>query len=676
MSAEGLVNKSICDEPYTFSNATDLLDFLNSSDTEADESKAPISSQPDPQSEAESANDDSPALTLSITNVVVMASMQCHLRLKEIARSSVDVEYKALQNHVIMRLRSPYTVATIWSSGKIWCTGANSLTKAKVGARRIARRIAKCGFPCKFSKYRVVNIMATCHLPFRVRLEELVKENPSLMSYEPELSPGLTFKTDPNSSTLLKLFSTGRIVLMGSSMSSIGALVEALIPLASLHQTDEPLSESDEEEDKIAKATAREEAAVARQMLQLPSDGLVDTFAYLHDDHDESDVSDDPYDLNYTNGYSTDDSTDSGASIDSGGMSTKTRHRRKRGRPRGFRVQRDPLTSVSRVHPPNDSTNCGRVTENTAPLNFATSDSGFQSVIYADAKNVPSVLRCPSLDPTWSRKAVASGATKRARVITYSGTEDIEETTSNVLPTNYVTTHATGQSVQILPTATTVSPIVVFTSTSLPQTNSSPSIAQQPQQHSQFVVVSATQPMAAQSVTPQLGTLQVNNPSTVPTNATSVIRIASGPVSTFTPQNGLAPAMYPIRLTAPSMQLTNVNSSIGPKFISMNPVAQNVPGATTLVSVANPTYQFIQSNTMLMTPSALYAAPTSVACQPSHLQLTTNPPTFVPGPTGMFVTHFPHTMSPLQHSTNMQSFSMVPTPIVHSFAGQPPTKLI
>ncbi|VEL31507.1 unnamed protein product [Protopolystoma xenopodis] len=90
-----------------------------------------------------------------------------------------------MPQHVIMRLRKPYTVATIWSSGKIWCTGASSVKRAHQGARRIARRLAKCGFPCRFSRYRIVNIMATCKLPFRVRLDELVKERPFLMRFSP-----------------------------------------------------------------------------------------------------------------------------------------------------------------------------------------------------------------------------------------------------------------------------------------------------------------------------------------------------------------------------------------------------------------------------------------------------------------------------------------------------------
>lgn len=96
-----------------------------------------------------------------------MAGIRWHLRLEEIAPSSVDVKYNALLNHVTMWLRSVYIVTTIWSGGNAWCSGANPVIKAKVGARLVARCIAKCCFGCRLSKYNVLDIMATCYLPFR-----------------------------------------------------------------------------------------------------------------------------------------------------------------------------------------------------------------------------------------------------------------------------------------------------------------------------------------------------------------------------------------------------------------------------------------------------------------------------------------------------------------------------
>nr|CAH8863214.1 unnamed protein product [Trichobilharzia regenti] len=344
-----------------------------------------------------------------------------------------------------MRLRSPYTVATIWSSGKIWCTGANSLAKAKIGARRIARRIAKCGFPCHFSKYRVVNIMATCRLPFGVRLAELVRERPMQMSYEPELSPGLTFKTDPNSSTSLKLFSTGRIVIMGSSLDAIGSLVEELVPVAALHQTDEPILDAEDIPDNDETRAALK---AARYMNMIPDDGFGGLAYHVDEEYANSDESD-GYEYGVRNGFSTDDSTDSGASIDSGGVSTKPKRYVKR-RTRLY----DSASSYSKLRGYN-SMQSGpplhlMTPREAASLAFSKRIAGdvegardlvaaagelrrHHELLQSSGRNIISnnvqkegCSNFPQNDPTWCRKAVASGSTKRACVVTYSGTEDSE----------------------------------------------------------------------------------------------------------------------------------------------------------------------------------------------------------------------------------------------------------
>lgn len=50
---------------------------------------------------------------------------------------------------ITMKLRKPYTTASMWSSGKITCTGATSEDQAKVAARRFARSLQKLGFKVK-----------------------------------------------------------------------------------------------------------------------------------------------------------------------------------------------------------------------------------------------------------------------------------------------------------------------------------------------------------------------------------------------------------------------------------------------------------------------------------------------------------------------------------------------
>lgn len=71
---------------------------------------------------------------------------------------------------VTMKLRKPYTTASIWSSGKITCTGATSEDQSHVAARRFARRLQKLGFNTRFSNFRIVNVLGTCSMPFSIKI--------------------------------------------------------------------------------------------------------------------------------------------------------------------------------------------------------------------------------------------------------------------------------------------------------------------------------------------------------------------------------------------------------------------------------------------------------------------------------------------------------------------------
>uniref|UniRef100_A0A0X3P208 TATA box-binding protein-like protein 1 n=1 Tax=Schistocephalus solidus TaxID=70667 RepID=A0A0X3P208_SCHSO len=406
-------------------------------------------SKPTQVGEDDSIVEDVPSMTLTITNVVCMANMRCHLRLKDIARSSVNVEYKALQNHVIMRLRKPYTVATIWSSGKIWCTGASSLTKARQGARRIARRIAKVGFPCRFSNYRIVNIMATCRLPFRVRLDQLVRERPKIMSYEPELAPGLNFRAEKDSSTSLKLFSTGRIVIMGSSLGSISTLVEELVPLAALHQTDEPISDDEEEltapfgPRKTTHSVLHPFSAIAADVPALADVLAEEEAAFLngggfYDDEEEEDEG--PVGTDDDSGEN--DSFASGASEDSGGCSpagtaaaARRRRRLKRARARSRYETQKPLTKPSEsISWLNAEGVAGLMSEQDSNLAATTAAGSLYSVSAANSLLLTSESKLSLLGAN-----VVSGSTKRACITAYSGPEkppSTSPTTSNLQPSS------------------------------------------------------------------------------------------------------------------------------------------------------------------------------------------------------------------------------------------------
>ena len=73
---------------------------------------------------------------------------------------------------ITMKLRKPRSTASIWSSGKISCTGATSEDEAKKAARRVARSLQKLGFKVRFNNYRVVNVLGSCTMPWNIKITQ------------------------------------------------------------------------------------------------------------------------------------------------------------------------------------------------------------------------------------------------------------------------------------------------------------------------------------------------------------------------------------------------------------------------------------------------------------------------------------------------------------------------
>ncbi|XP_063130550.1 TATA box-binding protein-like 1 isoform X3 [Rattus norvegicus] len=159
--------------------------------------------------------DSDVALDILITNVVCVFRTRCHLNLRKIALEGANVIYKRDVGKVLMKLRKPRITATIWSSGKIICTGATSEEEAKFGARRLARSLQKLGFQVIFTDFKVVNVLAVCNMPFEIRLPEFTKNNRPHASYEPELHPAVCYRIKSLRATL-QIFSTGSITVTGN----------------------------------------------------------------------------------------------------------------------------------------------------------------------------------------------------------------------------------------------------------------------------------------------------------------------------------------------------------------------------------------------------------------------------------------------------------------------------
>ena len=138
----------------------------------------------------------------------------------------------------------PYTTASIWSSGKITCTGANSEDQARVSARKFSRILQKLDEKykdIKIKNWRIVNVLGTCTLPFAIKIvpfSQAFKE----ASYEPELHPGVTYKIK-NPKATLKIFSTGSITVTAPSVANVQAAIEHIYPKVFEYQKKKELAE-------------------------------------------------------------------------------------------------------------------------------------------------------------------------------------------------------------------------------------------------------------------------------------------------------------------------------------------------------------------------------------------------------------------------------------------------
>ncbi|KAL4712968.1 hypothetical protein ACJJTC_012038 [Scirpophaga incertulas] len=198
---------------------------------------------PDAAPSQDTEEEDTPEIDIMINNVVCSFSVKCHLNLRQIALNGVNVEFRRENAMVTMKLRRPYTTASIWSSGRVTCTGATSEDQAKIAARRYARALQKLGFQVRFQNFRVVNVLGTCRMPFGIRIIAFSNKYKEA-DYEPELHPGVTYKLY-NPRATLKIFSTGGVTITARSVNDVQSAVERIFPL--VYEFRKPRTPADEE---------------------------------------------------------------------------------------------------------------------------------------------------------------------------------------------------------------------------------------------------------------------------------------------------------------------------------------------------------------------------------------------------------------------------------------------
>ena len=168
---------------------------------------------------------------IRIVNIVCSTSLEHDIHLIKLAETLPNTEYNPEQfPGLVMRIREPKTSALIFSSGKVVCTGARSMTKVKESIQQIIKSVAKIGVKITIiPKITVQNMVASGDIGMDLNLNELALKLEN-SEYEPEQFPGLVYKLPDTKATFL-LFSNGKIVCTGTK--SEAKLKEAIQKLVS-----------------------------------------------------------------------------------------------------------------------------------------------------------------------------------------------------------------------------------------------------------------------------------------------------------------------------------------------------------------------------------------------------------------------------------------------------------
>ena len=106
-----------------------------------------------------------------------------------------------------------------FASGNMVCTGAKTEIEARIAGRKYVRLLQKHGIPVSFRNFRIQNIVASSEIPHTLKLLELSQTYGPYVSYEPDLFPGLVFRTTEPKLVFL-LFRSGKIVITGAKNRS------------------------------------------------------------------------------------------------------------------------------------------------------------------------------------------------------------------------------------------------------------------------------------------------------------------------------------------------------------------------------------------------------------------------------------------------------------------------
>jgi len=160
----------------------------------------------------------SPADTLAVENVVALTSIGQELDLETLADDLPTADYAP--DHfpgLVYRTESPQGTTLIFRSGKVVCTGAQSVIAVEDALEMFFQELRELGIHVDDDPdITIENLVTSGDLDERLNLNAIaIGLGLANIEYEPEQFPGLVYRLDEPAVVVL-LFGSGKLVITGA----------------------------------------------------------------------------------------------------------------------------------------------------------------------------------------------------------------------------------------------------------------------------------------------------------------------------------------------------------------------------------------------------------------------------------------------------------------------------
>lgn len=180
-----------------------------------------------------------------INNIITSANLGNNLYLNNIALKLKNVDYNLNKSsNLTLKTKNCKIIATIFSNGKMICSGAKNEKESKASCIKYAKIIKKIENNIELKDLKIQNMVASFDVKFKINLEKLFKEINTLINnskkfgnnynyckYNKNEFPGLVLYMNDSKINFV-IYETGKVVLSGAkNRKEINDLFKNIYPL-------------------------------------------------------------------------------------------------------------------------------------------------------------------------------------------------------------------------------------------------------------------------------------------------------------------------------------------------------------------------------------------------------------------------------------------------------------